>query len=133
MVAQVRTLHYINQFFAGIGGEEANDLPLEVREGPVGPGRALDQILGDRGSVVATIVAGDNHFVEEEDQSVATVREAMREAKPDLVVAGPAFDAGRYGLACALVCKAAGELGIPAVTAMVEEMRARSPTDAISM
>ena len=106
---------------AGIGGEEANDLPVEVREGAVGPGRALDQILGDRGSVVTTIVAGDNHFVEEEEQSVAAVKETMREVSPDLVVAGPAFDAGRYGLACALVCKAAGELGIPAVTAMVED------------
>ena len=121
MAARVRTLHYINQFFAGIGGEEANDLPVEVREGAVGPGRALDQILGDRGSVVTTIVAGDNHFVEEEGQSVATVKETMREVRPDLVVAGPAFDAGRYGLACALVCRAAGELGIPAVTAMVED------------
>ena len=32
MAAPIRTLHYINQFFAGIGGEEANDLPVEVRE-----------------------------------------------------------------------------------------------------
>jgi glycine reductase len=37
------------------------------------------------------------------------------------VIAGPAFGSGRYGLACALVCLAARELGIPAVTAMHPE------------
>ena len=60
-------LHYLNQFFGGIGGEDVNDLPLETREGALGPGRLLDQKLGDRGSVVATVIAGDNYFVEEED------------------------------------------------------------------
>lgn len=121
MASKVRIVHYINQFFAGIGGEEANDLPVEIREGAVGPGRALDQVLEGRGSVVSTIVSGDNHFVEEEDTSVDVVKETIRRVRPDLVVAGPAFDAGRYGLACALVCKAAEELGVPAVTAMVDD------------
>jgi glycine reductase complex component B subunit gamma len=38
-----------------------------------------------------------------------------------VVVAGPAFNAGRYGLACGAVCRIAGELGIPSVTAMAPE------------
>ena len=121
MPAEIRVLHYINQFFAGIGGEDANDLPIEIREGPIGPGRLLDQKLGDRGTVIATVFSGDNYFVEEEDVSVGKVRDALERFKPDLVVAGPAFDAGRYGLACTLVCQAASELGIPAVTGMVED------------
>ena len=121
MPKELRVLHYINQFFAGIGGEDANDLPVETREGPIGPGRLLNQKLGDRGTVIATVFSGDNYFVEEEVVSVGKVREALERFKPDLVVAGPAFDAGRYGLACALVCQAAGELGIPAVTGMVED------------
>jgi glycine reductase len=37
------------------------------------------------------------------------------------VVAGPAFAAGRYGSACAQVCRLAGERGIPAVTGMHPE------------
>jgi len=37
-------------------------------------------------------------------------------------VAGPAFNAGRYGQACGALCQAVGrELGIPAVTGMHEE------------
>ena len=117
----IRVVHYINQFFAGIGGEEEAYAPLEVREGPVGPGRALQQALGDAGSVVGTIVAGDNYFVEEQDKALPQTAQALDELKPDLVVAGPAFDAGRYGLACALVCKEASERGIAAVTGMHPE------------
>ena len=38
------------------------------------------------------------------------------------MIAGPAFNAGRYGLACGAVCKAANDrLGLPAVTAMSSE------------
>ncbi len=41
--------------------------------------------------------------------------------RPDLVIAGPAFNAGRYGLSCAEVCHLALADGIPAVTSMFEE------------
>ncbi len=121
MANELKVLHYVNQFFGGIGGEDVNDLPVETREGAVGPGRLLDQKLGDRGSVVETIIAGDNLFVEEEDDSIAKVLEVLERVKPDLVVAGPAFDAGRYGMACALICQAARGMGIAAVTAMVDD------------
>jgi glycine reductase len=121
MASTVRVVHYINQFFAGIGGEEEAYHPLEVRDGPVGPGRALQQALGDQGTVVGTIIAGDNYFVEEQEEALPKTREAFDQLKPDLVVAGPAFDAGRYGLACALVCKLAAERNIAAVTGMDPE------------
>jgi glycine reductase len=110
--------YYINQFFAGLGSEEANDTPLQVKEGPVGPGRALQQALGEQGSVVSTIFAGDDFFISNQEDAVSQVAAAPREIKPDLLLAGPAFDAGRYGLACALVCKTAWDMGIPAVTGM---------------
>ncbi len=116
--AKVRVVHYINQFFAGLGSEEANDTPLQVKEGPVGPGGALQQALGEQGAVVSTIFAGDNLFVSNQEDAVGQVAAALREIKPDLLLAGPAFDAGCYGLTCALVCKAAWELGISAVTGM---------------
>ena len=116
----MRVVHYVNQFFGGIGGEEKANIPVEVREGPVGPGRLLQQLLGDQGSVVATIICGDNH-INEEPEALKAVVQALREARPDVVIAGPAFDAGRYGLACGAVCQAAEEIGIPAVTAMEPE------------
>jgi glycine reductase len=46
----------------------------------------------------------------------------IKKHKPDLFIAGPAFNAGRYGVACGAVCKAVKEeLKIPVITAMYPE------------
>jgi len=113
-----RIVHYVNQFFGGIGGEDKADTPLQVREGPVGPGRAIQQIVGAQGTVVATLIGGDDYVAEREDEAGAAIREALERLRPDLVLAGPAFDSGRYGLGCALTCRVAQSLGIAAVTGM---------------
>jgi betaine reductase len=118
MTAQIKVLHYINQFFGGIGGEEKANVPVEMREGATGPGRALQGALGEHGTIVATAICGDNFFVEETDSASASIREALDKWKPDVVVTGPAFDAGRYGMACGLMARLAAEKNIPSVTAM---------------
>lgn len=127
MSSPLRVVHYLNQFFAGLGGETANDTPLQSKDGAIGPGRALQQVLGKEGVVVATIYAGDDYFVSNQEASVEGVEGHLRKLRPDVVFAGPAFDAGRYGLACALVCKAAWEMGIPAVTGMHPENAGIAP------
>ena len=121
MVETLRVVHYLNQFFGGIGAEEHANIPLQVEEGAVGPGRAVQQMLGGRGTVVATFVCGDNYFVEEGEQAAVAARQALEHYAPDLVLAGPAFDAGRYGVACAQMCAVAKEAGVPAVTGMYPE------------
>jgi glycine reductase len=118
MTRALRVVHYLNQFFGGLGGEEHAYAPLQVREGAAGAARALQAALGAEGAVVATIIAGDNAFTEELPSCKAGVKEALDRYKPDVVIAGPAFDAGRYGLACAEVCRVAQAQGIPAVTGM---------------
>ena len=60
MSSPLRVVHYINQFFAGVGGEEQAGVGVSVRDGAVGPGRALDKALGGAATVAATIVCGDN-------------------------------------------------------------------------
>ena len=118
MANKVRVVHYINQFFGGIGGEEKSDIPVEVHHGPVGPGRALQMALGDRAEVVATIICGDDFIAENEDEAGDSIGKALDDLKPDLVLAGPAFDSGRYGLGCALVCRISQSKNIPAVSGM---------------
>jgi glycine reductase complex component B subunit gamma len=117
----VKVVHYLNQFFGGLGGEEQAYAPVQVKDGAVGPGRALQASLKDQGSVVATIVAGDNYFTEELEPAKAAVKEILDRLAPDLVLAGPAFDAGRYGLACAEVCRLAQAQGTTAITGMHPE------------
>jgi len=118
----MRIVHYLNQFFGGLGGEEKAGTPLEVREGAVGPARLLEQILGKDATVVMTFVCGDNYAVEHQDEMIASALEKIREAKPDLFVAGPCFQAGRYGMVAGALCAAVkAKLGIPVVTGMHEE------------
>ena len=116
---QMRVVHYINQFFGGLGGEAAADTAMMVRTGAVGPGIALQAALGAPHAVVATLIAGDTWMAEHEAEAAEVLVAAVREARADVLVAGPAFNAGRYGLACALVCRTVQkELGLPVVTAM---------------
>ena len=118
MSTPLRVAHYINQFFAGIGGEEHAGVGVSVRDGAVGPGRALDKAFGDAATVAATVVCGDNFASDRADDALKEIARHLRRLAPDVVVAGPAFGSGRYGLACGRVCGTAKELGIPAVTAM---------------
>ncbi len=117
-----RVVHYVNQFFAGVGGEEMAHIAPEKREGAVGPGLALNQGFGDSAAVVTTIVCGDSYFAENEKKAVEQIIAWVKEENPDLFIAGPAFNAGRYGYACANICiKVQEELGIPVLTGMYKE------------
>jgi len=117
-----RVVHYINQFFAGIGGEEKAGIAPELRQGPVGPGAALAAALKGEAEVVATIVCGDGYFAENMDKAAAEVLEMLKTCKADILIAGPAFNAGRYGTACGAICDAVSkQLGMPTVTGMYKE------------
>ena len=118
----IRIVHYLNQFFGGIGGEDVAGVGPSIVEGPVGPGMGLQAQLGDVGTVVATVIAGDNYMAEHEDAAVAEVLALIGTQQPNVVVAGPGFGSGRYGLACGAVCDAViRELGLPAVTGLYPE------------
>jgi betaine reductase len=122
---KIRVIHYLNQFFGGLGGEEQGALAPQWFAGPRGPG-ALLQKLAPEIEVVGTIVVGDNYMAEAPDDGAAEIVALIEaqiardpELRPDLVMAGPAFGAGRYGMACAAICQTVQErLGIPTVTAM---------------
>ena len=118
----MRVVHYLNQFFGGIGGEEQAGVPLEVRDGAVGPGKLLEQLLGPDARVVTTLICGDNYAVENQDKVVALTLDKVRAVQPDLFVAGPCFLAGRYGMAAGALCVAVqAKLAIPVTTAMARE------------
>ena len=118
----MRIVHYMNQFFAGVGAEEKAGMPLEVREGAVGPGKLFEQLIGGDAKVLLTLVCGDNYAVENQDQMVAAAVQKIRQANADLLVAGPCFQAGRYGMAAGALCSAVqSQLNIPVLAAMSEE------------
>lgn len=122
MTSKFKVVHYINQFYAGIGGEEKADTTPFSKPEAIGPGLAFATAFGDDAEIVGTVVCGDSYFNENLDSAEKEVIAMIKSFEPDLVVAGPAFNAGRYGMACGAVAKAVMEqLHIPAVTGMYEE------------
>src|SRR5262245_47706119 len=118
----LRVVCYVNQFFGQLGGEDKAGIGPQVVEGAVGAVRAVQQALGDAGSVVATVICGDNYAAEQAERATAELVQLVAAARPDLLVAGPAFLAGRYGVACGALCAAVqAELKIPAVAGMHAE------------
>lgn len=118
----IKVVQYINQFFAQIGGEEMAHVKPEVREGAVGPGTAFEKAFKGEATIVATIVCGDSYFGEHSKEAKKTIMEMIKQYEPDLFIAGPAFNAGRYGFACASISKEVqDQLNIPVLTGMYKE------------
>jgi glycine reductase complex component B subunit gamma len=117
----IKVLHYLNQFFAGIGGEEKAGQEVLFLPPAVGVGTALKNALKGRDVEYATLACGDNYFHEAEEKALQAMRAAIEQFAPDLFLAGPAFNAGRYGIACAKVCSwVRDNWRIPAITGMHE-------------
>jgi glycine reductase len=121
-MAKKRIVHYLNQFYGQIGGEDkAGQVPIVWKQ-PVGPGIVIGKFLDTEAEIVATIICGDTYFAENQDSALITILQMVAGFKPDGLIAGPAFNAGRYGLACGAVGEAVRrELKIPVVTGMYPE------------
>jgi glycine reductase complex component B subunit gamma len=115
-------VHVVNQFFAGIGGEDKADAPVGVVEGISGVARGLRNQFGDQARIVATVFCGDNYFQQHADEVKEAVLREVRSRKPQILLAGPAFNSGRYGIACVEICQTIAQaLEIPCITAMHPE------------
>ncbi len=118
----MRVVHYLNQFFGGIGGEDAAGAEPQIKPGAVGPGRQLQARLGERFEIVATAICGDNAFADDPAGIAERLIALIAPYRPQLVIAGPSFNAGRYGQGCGQLCAVVQEkLEIPALTGMYEE------------
>jgi glycine reductase complex component B subunit gamma len=107
--------HYLNQFFAGLGAEDAAGAEPVRLEGAVGPGRGLGL------TVAYTLACGDDFFGEREDEALAVLLRWLDEQPPVVLICGPSFGSGRYGYACGALAREAVRRGIPAVCGMDPE------------
>lgn len=112
-------VHVINQFFAGIGGETKADTAVGVFDGASGAARGLQAQLASDGKVIATVFYGDNYFHEHVEQAKSAILREIQLRRPEIVVAGPAFNSGRYGFASIEICEEVStKLGIPCIAGM---------------
>ena len=118
-MTKVRVLHFINQFFAGIGAEEKADAPVGYREGPIGPGKRLQSLLGDSAEIIVTAFCGDNYFARRQEEVLQEILRLGQAWDIKMSIAGPAFAAGRYGFSCIEVCHSIStSLGLNCITGM---------------
>lgn len=116
----MKAVLYVNQFFGQIGGEDKADFAPEIREGKVGP--ALEFAKKLNAEITHTVICGDNFMGSYTEEAVNTILDMLESLEMDIFLAGPAFQAGRYGVACGTICKAVKErFNIPVVTSMNAE------------
>lgn len=121
-MAKIKVVHYSNQFYAGVGGEDKADIAPFVNDGLTPLSQQFQSKLGDDFEVVATVVCGDTYFNENIESAKKELLEMIKKFEPDYFIAGPAFNAGRYGVACGAIAEAVQEeLNIPAITGMYPE------------
>ncbi len=117
----MKAIHYINQFFGQVGGEDAADYEPTFHEELVGCTNMLNQLMPDV-EVTHTIVCGDNYIASHTDEAVRKIIEWLKGREFDIFFAGPAFMAGRYGVGCGVIGKAVREaFDVPVITSMNEE------------
>lgn len=117
-----KAIHYVNQFFGQIGGEDKADFEPEIREGIVGPGLLLNNLLAPAAEITHTIICGDNFFGSRKEDAITRILDYLADKEFDVFIAGPAFMAGRYGVACGEICKAVKDrFNVPVITSMYIE------------
>ena len=115
-----KAILYINQFFGQIGGEDQADFAPAIREEKIGP--ALEYAKTLHAEITHTIICGDNYMGSHTETAVNEILEMLADKEFDLFLAGPAFQAGRYGVACGTICKAVKDrYHVPVLTSMIEE------------
>ncbi|TDO90130.1 glycine reductase [Halanaerobium saccharolyticum] len=108
---------YLNQFFGQIGGEDVADHAPEIREEKVGAAMLYDQLLD--AEVTHTVICGDNFMGSNTEEAVEIILDFLKDVDFDIFFAGPAFQAGRYGMACGEIGKAVKEeFDVPVISSM---------------
>ena len=116
-----KAIVYVNQFFGQLGGEDTAGVGPSIHEGLIGPAMAYNAQLKDC-DVTHTIICGDNYMGSNTDDAVAQILGFLEGLEFDIFIAGPAFNAGRYGVACGTICKAVKErFNVPVITSMNQE------------
>jgi glycine reductase len=108
---------YLNQFFGQIGGEDVADHAPEIREEKVGAAMLYNQLLD--AEVTHTVICGDNFMGSKTEEAVEKILGFLKDVEFDIFFAGPAFQAGRYGMACGEIGKAVKEeFDVPVISSM---------------
>lgn len=113
-----KAILYLNQFFGQIGGEDKADFEPVLEDKPVGSAGIFNSVAKTV-KIEQTMICGDNFMASHTEEAIERCLKLLEGKKFDIFIAGPAFNAGRYGNACGQICKAVQEkFGVTAITSM---------------
>ncbi len=116
-----KVLYYLNQFFGQIGGEEKAGYKPTFSNEKIGPCLPFSEKL-ENAEVIGTIICGDNYFNENKEESLSFIDSIFDKNEVDILIVGPSFNAGRYGMACAEITNHVAEkYNIPVVGGCYKE------------
>lgn len=117
-----KAILYLNQFFGQIGGEDKADFEPVLKDQPIASAGLFNTLAKDV-QITHTMICGDNFMASHPEEAVARCLALLEGVEFDIFIAGPAFNAGRYGNACGLICKAVQDKfkNVIAITSMNEE------------
>lgn len=117
-----RAIYYVNQFFAGIGGEDKADVALGFFNEPRGPARRFQELSQGSVEIALTAFCGDNYFADHENAVLTSILEEAKKHQISILIAGPAFGSGRYGFACTELCHwLTTSMALPCISGMHTE------------
>ena len=97
MVEKYRIIHVLNQFFAGIGGEDKANFQPRLMPGAQGPGRLIEKLFPEV-DVVTTVIFGDNYIVEKGESAITEILTQLEKSfyrdcrpAPPTAARGPGF------------------------------------------
>jgi len=96
-LSHIRIIHFLNQFFSGVGGENKGDAVVDAREEALGSGKRFLILLGYAAEIVVTAYCGDGYLAIHYDEALEDIIQISREHNVRMVVVDPAFASDRYG------------------------------------
>lgn len=116
-----KAILYLNQFFGQIGGEDKADFEPVLEDKAVGSAGIFNAVAKNV-KIEQTLICGDNFMASHTEEAIERCLKLLEGKEFDIFIAGPAFNAGRYGNACGQICKAVQEkFKVPAITSMNDE------------
>lgn len=122
--SDIRVLCITNHFFAGLDTDKTDVEPYFTKDIP-NITKGIDEYVNSKAnaSVIGTLVVPDNTFENQyKDMIESLIMNVIQNEKPDIIICGPAFNAGKFAKNCCKICLLILEkFGLPAVTSIYPE------------
>lgn len=134
-MGMMKVMMIFDQTQAGLGGKESPDLPMGGKPMAIGSCGMFERFMEQNdGKVVATLWCGDGTFKADPELNAKKFAAMAKKFGPDVVICGPCFNYGNYGLMAAKTAMTINEhTDIPAFAIMSRNAKKLYPNTRIRL